>query len=445
MHSGSCRSFHLRLERSLRQHLQILPRLAFQYLSDLNWFPSNPPSTNPYDTQTERLSTRVYALTFLLTFIILIIYKSAVTITTIVTIESPTIEQLNDLSLRYPRILSCPCSKISSDYAAFITISYSLHPVCNSDFITDQWFDYTIDLNQSTYQLDFRVQGTLYFQAIRSLCELAKDNIESNLAQFLSNTYISTSAISQRLFESHINSTIQQFISSMINTFTWSLQVIRSTTHYNALISASFTNFYPVVTILPGFCKFQTIMFDNCVCAYSPSCFTQAVINPNESLFSDTWDVPGFYRGCFILESVLASRLTCLFNRTCLQELDLHWQSRHTMNVTPLQSSILSQFTPITTMETIMNSLMVDQWKWSVKHETYFRICQPSECTYTIFNRRNLILIVTTLIGLFGGLVTSLKLIIPSVVRFIFGGNSNHEHRHSQVDVFYTRSFSLPL
>ena len=387
---------------------------------ELNWFPSNPPSTVYYDIQTERFSTRVYVLALLATFTILIIYTSAATITNIIGVSSPTIEQLNDLSVQYSKILSCPCSKISSDYSTFIKINYSLHPICDSIYITDQWFEYTSFFNRSMLNLDFRTQGTLYFQTIQSFCELAEDNIESNLAQFLSNEYISTSAMPEQLFKSQIDAIIRQFLSSITNTFTLSLTLMRSTTQYNGLLSALFTNFVFFITTIPGYVGSAPCMIGyDCNCAYTASCFSPAIIYANQSTGYDSWDVPGFYGGCFILESVLQSRLECLFDLSCLQELDLHWQSSKSINMIPLNLSVASRFTPGSRIETIVNSFMVDEWKWNVRYEKYFEICRPTECTYTVTSTRTIVLIITTLIGLFGGLVTSFKLIIPRLVGLI--------------------------
>ena len=62
---------------------------------------------------------------------------------------------------------------------------------------------------------------------------------------------------------------------------------------------------------------------------------------------------------------------------------------------------------------------MVDVWNWSVDHEGYYDACQPEECRYTIVAKNGVIYIVTTLIGLVGGLVTVLKFIVPRLIRFI--------------------------
>ncbi|CAF4234895.1 unnamed protein product, partial [Adineta steineri] len=131
--------------------------------------------------------------------------------------------------------------------------------------------------------------------------------------------------------------------------------------------------------------------------------------------------VPGFYMACYIIESLLQSDLRCFYNQTCIDQLQSYFISSSAINITSLDKSLSSRFLPNSTFEEIVNGLMIEQWNpsnQSVMYERYFNACRPSECTYTQETKNSIIYIVTTLIGLLGGLITALKLIVPRLVKF---------------------------
>jgi len=71
------------------------------------------------------------------------------------------------------------------------------------------------------------------------------------------------------------------------------------------------------------------------------------------------------------------------------------------------------------TIEEVVNQLMVEEWTPSRMYDNYYNACQPSQCTYTHQTKNSVIYIVTTLVGLIGGLITMLKLIVPRLVMFV--------------------------
>jgi beta-lactamase regulating signal transducer with metallopeptidase domain len=89
------------------------------------------------------------------------------------------------------------------------------------------------------------------------------------------------------------------------------------------------------------------------------------------------------------------------------------------VNVTVLNNSLSSRFVENSTIEELVNQLMVEEWNRSIIYENYYNECQPSQCTYTHQTKNSIIYIVTTLVGLIGGLITVLKLIVPRLVKFI--------------------------
>ncbi|CAF1147512.1 unnamed protein product [Adineta steineri] len=125
------------------------------------------------------------------------------------------------------------------------------------------------------------------------------------------------------------------------------------------------------------------------------------------------------YTGCYVIESLLQSDLRCFYNQTCITKLQSYSLAKTTMNVTALDKSLPSNFTENSTIEELVNQLMVEEWNPLIMYENYYNECQPSQCTYTHETKNSVIYIVTTLFGLIGGLTTALELIIPRMVKFI--------------------------
>ncbi|CAF3112543.1 unnamed protein product [Rotaria sp. Silwood2] len=90
-----------------------------------------------------------------------------------------------------------------------------------------------------------------------------------------------------------------------------------------------------------------------------------------------------------------------------------------TLAITALNSSVSSSFLPTDTIETIFNQLMVEEWKVDSNFEGYYNTCAPTTCTYTNIRRMDLLYVIATIAGLFGGLVIVLRLLTPVIVRLV--------------------------
>ena len=89
------------------------------------------------------------------------------------------------------------------------------------------------------------------------------------------------------------------------------------------------------------------------------------------------------------------------------------------LNVTPLDSSLPSRYLPTTKLEDIVSQLLIEEWILSSDAAAHYEQCQPKVCTYTYAARFAVIYVITTVIGLFGGLSVILRLIIPLIVKII--------------------------
>ena len=77
---------------------------------------------------------------------------------------------------------------------------------------------------------------------------------------------------------------------------------------------------------------------------------------------------------------------------------------------------------------------MVEQWSNTTDYETFFTECAPNYCAYTITERPNLIIIITTLIGLVGGLNIALHMTSPVVIRMLLFFVKINESKSKQKD-----------
>jgi hypothetical protein len=84
-----------------------------------------------------------------------------------------------------------------------------------------------------------------------------------------------------------------------------------------------------------------------------------------------------------------------------------------------LDSSLRSNYSESSTIQELVNNLMVEEWNTSLMYQHYYDECQPRQCTYTIKTKNELIYIATTLFGIAGGLTTVLELVVPRLVQLI--------------------------
>ncbi|CAF0846729.1 unnamed protein product, partial [Adineta steineri] len=396
------------------------------FLRKFNLFPSIPPSTNQYDIRNQRISTGLFIISLIIIMATLITYNALINITKTITIDKPTLTQYLDLYSTHSEILTCPCTIISIGYKKFIDIEYTLHQVCNSTFVNNNYIQNIFlqnSLNTTGFP-DFSVTYPYTLNALALFCQLTDNILSDSLIQFSSSRYLSASVTPKQLFELQAQSSFQQFIISRINDLLFMMQFIRDTTQANNFFSGIFTNYYfylvpanaypPVSISLP-----VPFELSNCSCMISALCTEQAVIYDNGNNNNDPFIVPGLYVGCFIVEALLQSTLECFYNQTCLNILQSYGRFSSSMNVIPLNSSLSSRYNTTSTIQELVNELMVENWNLSIIYENYYNGCQPTQCSYSYTAKNNAIYIATMIFGLIGGLMTILQCFIPRLVRLI--------------------------
>ena len=145
----------------------------------------------------------------------------------------------------------------------------------------------------------------------------------------------------------------------------------------------------------------------------------QQLILPNQT-------VPGLMISCFPINSLLLSTFECFYNQSCIQML-YDWRLFDisdivyplSLNVTPLDPHLPSQFSPTTKIDTILSSLLIEEWATKTDVSAHYQQCSAEVCTYIYTERFEAIYVITTIIGLFGGLFLVLRLSIPFIIRIV--------------------------
>ncbi|CAM4759017.1 unnamed protein product [Rotaria magnacalcarata] len=148
-----------------------------------------------------------------------------------------------------------------------------------------------------------------------------------------------------------------------------------------------------------------------------PRAYAEPSVIYDKSGITKLFKIPGIYKGCFMIESLLQSTLECFYNQTCINQLNSYLLSNSSLDVKALDSSLTSRFVEKSTMEELINKLLIEQWNLSMIHENYYNACQPISCIYSYTTRNDIIYILTIVIGLVGGIIEILKFVIPPVIQ----------------------------
>jgi hypothetical protein len=131
------------------------------------------------------------------------------------------------------------------------------------------------------------------------------------------------------------------------------------------------------------------------------------------------------------MESLLLSTLQSFYNQTTFNQILLNFNSSVPLArfnaLNPLQNS---SFSLHATLETLVEKLFVESWLETWNYSSYFSQCQPRYCRYVLNQRPAALYIITSLLGLYGGLSVVLHLIIPRVVEFFL---KKRERQHSNM------------
>jgi hypothetical protein len=388
-----------------------------------------------HDMRNQRISTRVFIIFMFITLSILVLYTSLTIVTQTITIKQPTVCAYTELQTKYSQTLICPCTQISIDQQNFISFHPTFHQICSSDFISTQWIDYLIALDDVLADsLDLRSIGPSYFSTLLSFCNLSLETINNALIIFNSTKYVTKNVQQTDLFQSQTEQIVNLFKKTTTNSFLQALSMDRQIISGNALFSALFTNYFYITVGNNSFDQvFSASIYTpndssngstNCSCKHFPSTCGQSTGIYTLSLYNPLllFSVPGLWIGCYAVESLFRSTFECYFNQSCIDKIYqlIHSKSSHPFNATALiYNSSTTQYMITTQIQEIIEQLMIEQWNNQISFSSYYEQCNPVVCVYTYNTQGDLAYVFTITIGLIGGLTTIFIIIIPPVVAFL--------------------------
>ena len=129
--------------------------------------------------------------------------------------------------------------------------------------------------------------------------------------------------------------------------------------------------------------------------------------------------IPGMNVGCMPYDAISSSTLECFFSSSCLNT-TAQWISNLPSSAWPksLNSSKLTKFLLNSSIASIMDQQMIDQWNNTVDFDAYYRICAPTYCTYTMIGSENFLYVIALIIGLAGSLNIGFRIMAPLIIQF---------------------------
>lgn len=195
----------------------------------------------------QRLSTRVYLILLLAGLFILVCFTSIIPKAQVMTIKNPSVADFDHFVQSYAQTPNCRCFQATVVHRDFISFRQRFHPVCSSDFISQEWISFLFNANiDDFYPLDFRLSASAQFQVLALLCRHAQLAATTALNQFLSSIFISSRALPRVSLIEQLNALLKQF----------KIQTIEQFRTEHQFISALRTNFF--TRSIPGSSIYET-------------------------------------------------------------------------------------------------------------------------------------------------------------------------------------------
>ena len=383
------------------------------------------------------ISTRVYVVLFTMAIVVLAAYSSLVGQTRMVTIRNPSRAMYEHLQDEYPNSLACPCEQITMPYGAFVSVSVDQHPLCSSRFVSDEWIRVLFDPNITILPgIEFRSTAYGHFCLLAAFCSIAKRAVNGALDDFYADTLLSSHVLPPRSLAIRSDTQSEFVRTSTTNAVVQLIDIVRGSVHNNQLqtlfqtpktLSIAVNVDGSVATVVDTrHLRYKLVPL--CSCGSNQRCTEPAGFLNNmvidffgTNVITGGQALPGlsFVTGCYVIEALFQSTLDCFFDETCLQEFLAFYSPASMKNVHVLNTSATT-FDFNTTVETMVRSIFVERWSTVSSFPDYFAKCAPIWCTYIFTQRANVLFVLTTFLGLYGGLTVVLRRCIPLVIAWWF-------------------------
>ncbi|CAF1054316.1 unnamed protein product [Adineta steineri] len=418
--------------RSSRNCFVAIYSYIIRQACELNLFSSNPFWSPSLNLSEQILSTRLFLFFLSVSLLIVITYTSLIIRTHSNTLEKFTLDDFEQLQARYPTTINVPCTQVSNPYNEFVDLSVLFHPVCTSEFVSDQWISSLFHPNK-TYDnvLDFRTFIFAQFQSLALLCQTAMQSVEDGLRTFNSTHLVTGQVFSRPEFNEIIDVVTHNFQNNLLENENRTAKVILLAIAQNGFLSALRTNYFiqsknfqdSFLIYSELYLRKNSTASCNCrleenQCTYPAYTFHNSTITKFDKLSmsepSAGSKIAGFMAGCLPMESLRQSTLECLYDQSCIDILSLQPDISRPK---PLQRSS-TRFSPDLTVGSMFDeSLFIESWQNETSFETYFSLCAPRSLTYTYEGRFHLAAIITISISAFGGLCILWDFVTPAIVK----------------------------
>ncbi|CAF1187523.1 unnamed protein product [Rotaria sordida] len=251
------------------------------------------------------------------------------------------------------------------------------------------------------------------------------------MTSFGASHILSPTAVVEEVVRSQAEIALNKQITLAQATLARNLLAIQRMISGNEIVSGLATNFYVGYSSLNldtwDSPRAWPRMFNDCSCLNVEGCPRPATLyNSSGHLIT----VPGMIIDCLIVDATLASTLECYYDQACLSLL----HQSLTIAAKPLSNSSNRHFSMHSTLQMLLNELMIDEITSMIRFDLFYSQCHPAYCSYSYTSRFNVIFIVTTIAGIFGGLSFVLRLIAPFIASVILRRKNRVLSHNSALD-----------
>ncbi|UJR18709.1 hypothetical protein I4U23_005616 [Adineta vaga] len=406
----------------------------------------------------QKIITFVYFIFLFGSICILCLFTSLNSETLAITVPNVSMTDYDSLEMLYSHTLRCPCSNKAISYERFVSLSPRFHQLCSSGFIDTYWM-YLLKIGYSPrFYNDWRNGAYQQFQLLFDFCKLANETIDDAMKRYLKRLFIVSSVMNKDDFNKQINSSLNQFYKSTAYNFGLMINVSQLLMQIDQLYTRAYgSGGHEVGTnlILNGKAdeidknkplKLQFLlngiqeMHSNkisCICAIDPHCQMSSVIyafglaTTSNNGKTPAHNVSGWVHRCMHIDSLLLSTFECFYEDSecfplLLRHLDERIEEFDSPILRPIDPLInnptMTRFPPNTTISIMFKEIMIEQWIASSSYKLFYEACAPTHCTYSKrIRKEDFIGVIITLISMIGGIVVSLRIITPHLVKFIYG------------------------
>ncbi|CAF1436722.1 unnamed protein product [Adineta ricciae] len=423
------------LKTRFSNHIRALLLYSKNNLIELNYYPTIPSSNHSKIQRRNRHKTRIYLILFVTCFSVFLLYTSLKQENVTISVEYPSLSTYEDLFVKYPLTLKCPCSRVAIKHKEFVhPLEPKSHPICSSTFISQDWLN-SLPVPDTTNGFvltgeNFHDFIYVQFQALGILCKVSRTVLNISLSTFEETSFITAFAISSSEFNFRTKSEIEQFQHRTSNEFVEMFKLIQITNHANQLASLFYTNWIFVpkylenlfIQLLQGelhvLSRSKVYMTEagRCSCSIQQNCSVLSTYELSMSHEERDLIFPGFRHGCFMFDALLQSTLSCLYNETCLTLLQSSILYSKPIPINILTDSSLSNVT----IEAILSEIFVSQWVINVSFALYYNNCAPKLCQYSHLSKSSLANLITISIAAFGSLTNGLHVFVHCLATIVY-------------------------